>query len=167
VDLPRHAAARGRTFLGKPLGWTRGWIVVVLVWAVAAALLVAARVEVGPVTALSAREATAIDAVEASKVPAGGVGGEAGGAEGDLTTAEALQLVLKKYGTTAAAEGGAARPQWYAMDRPWEDRVYVHWELGDYEPLTWAVDDDGTVTPDAETKALLAGLARLERQDGL
>ena len=72
MDLPRHAASRGRTFAGKPLGWTRGWTVVVLVWAVAAAVLVAARVEVGHVTALSAREAAAIDAVEASKVAAGG-----------------------------------------------------------------------------------------------
>jgi hypothetical protein len=167
MDLPRHAAPRGRTFLGKPLGWTRGWTVVVLVWAVAAALLVAARVEVGHVTALSAREAAAIGAVEASKVPAGGVGGEAGGAEGELTTAEALQLVLQKYGATATTEGGAARPQWYAMDRPWEDRVYVYWELGDYEPLAWLVDDDGTVTPDAETTVLLTGLARLEGQGGL
>jgi hypothetical protein len=158
MDLPRHAASRGRTLAGKPLGWTRGWTVVVLVWAVAAAVLVAARVEVGHVTALSAREAAAIDAVEASKVAAGG---------GELTTAEALQLVLKKYGTTAAAEGGAARPQWYAMDRPWEDRVYVYWELGDYRPLAWAVDDDGTVVPDAETKVLLAGLARLEGEGGL
>ena len=165
MDLPRHAAPGGRTLAGKPLGWTRGWTVVVLVWALAAAVLVAARVEVGHVTALSAREAAAIDAVEASKVAAGGVGGEAGG--GELTTAEALQLVLKKYGTTAAAEGGAARPQWYAMDRPWEDRVYVYWELGDYQPLAWAVDDDGTVTPDAETEVLLTGLARLEGQGGL
>ena len=165
MDLPRHAAPRGRTLAGKPLGWTRGWTVVVLVWALAAAVLVAARVEVGHVTALSAREAAAIDAVEASKVAAGGVGGAAGG--GELTTAEALQLVLKKYGTTAAAEGGAARPQWYAMDRPWEDRVYVYWELGDYRPLAWAVDDDGTVVPDAETKVLLAGLARLEGEGGL
>jgi hypothetical protein len=167
MDLPRHAAPRGRTLLGKPLGWTRGWTVVVLVWAVAAALLVSARVEVGHVTALSAREAAAIDAVEASKVPAGGVGGEAGGAEGEFTTAEALQLVLEKYGTTATAEGGAARPQWYAMDRPWEDRVYVYWELGDYKPLAWVVDDDGTVTPDADTTVLLTGLARLEGQGGL
>jgi hypothetical protein len=166
MDVPRHAAPRGRTFLGKPLGWTRGWTVVVLVWAVAAAVLVAARIEVGHVAALSAREAAAIDAVEASRVPEDG-GEEAGGAEGELTTVEALQLVLKKYGAAATVEGGAARPRWYAMDRPWEDRVYVYWELGDYEPLAWVVDDDGTVTPDAETTVLLTGLARLEGQGGL
>ena len=52
------------------------------------------------------------------------------------------------------------------MDRPWEDRVYVYWELGDYEPLAWTVDDDGTVTPDADTERLLVGLARLEGEGG-
>jgi hypothetical protein len=165
MDVPAHASSAGRTVLGKPLGWTRGWTVVVLVWALAAALLVAARVEVGHVTALSAREAAAIDAVEASAVaiPAAGVGTN----QTPLTTGEALQLVLRRYGATAKGEGGGvARPQWYAIDRPWEDRVYVYWELGDYEPLAWTVDDDGTVTPDAGTRLLLVGLARLEAATG-
>lgn len=148
----------GRTVLGKPLRWTSGWTVVVLVWAVAAVFLVAARVEVGHVTALSAREAAAIDAVEAAEVVPGA------GAP-SVTTAAALQLVLRRYGATAdGGGGGVARPQWYAIDRPWEDRVYVFWELSDYEPLAWTVDDDGTVTPEAETRLLLAGLARLEAE---
>ena len=154
MDLPRYAPPQDRTFFGKPLGWTHGWTVVVVVWAAAALLLVAARVEIGHVTALSAREAAAIDAVEAAAVPSG--------AGGDITTAEALQLVLAKYGATAAAGGGASKPQWYAMDRPWEDRVYVSWELGDYEPLGWTVDDDGTVTPDKTTRELLERLAEAD-----
>jgi hypothetical protein len=153
-----------RTVFGKPLGWTRGWTAVVVVWAVLAVLLVAARLEVGHVTALSAREAAAIDAVEAARVvvPAAGVGTET-----SVTTGEALQLVLGRSAATAKGEGGGvARPQWYAIDRPWEDRVYVYWELGDYEPLAWTVDDDGTVTPDAGTRLLLVGLARLEGAAG-
>jgi len=166
VDVSSHASRPGRTIFGKPLRWSRGWTVVVAVWAVAAVLLVSARIDVGHVTALSVREAAAIDAVEASVAAAGaGEGGVEGGA---LTTAEALQLVLRRYGPTAGeADGDAPRPQWFTMDRPWEDRVYVYWELGDYEPLAWAVDDDGTVTPDADTKLLLTGLARLETEGEL
>lgn len=144
-------APRPRTLFGKPLGWSRGWTVVVAVWVLVAALLVVARVGVGHVTALSAREAAAIDAVEAAEVGPG------------LTTAEALQLVLRHYGGTPTGDGGeVARPQWYAFDRPWEERVYVYWELGDYEPLAWAVDDDGTVTPEIETGVVLRGVARAE-----
>jgi len=144
------ALARGtRTVFGKPLGWTRGWTVVAVVWALAAGLLIGARIDVGHVTALSAREAAAIEAVDAKEVTPG------------LTSAEALQLVLRRYAATAAGDAGqVARPQWYALDRPWEDRVYVYWELGDYEPLAWTVDDDGTVTPDAGTMLLLRGVAR-------
>ena len=150
-----HAASalarRPRTVFGKPLGWTRGWTVVVAVWVLVAALLVMARVDAGHVTALSAREAAAIDAVEAAAVTSG------------LTTAEALQLVLRRYGGTSTGDGGqVARPQWYAFDRPWEERVYVYWELGDYQPLAWAVEDDGTVTPEGETSLILTGVARAE-----
>lgn len=164
MDLATPHARRPRTAFGKPLVWTRGWTAVVVVWAVAATLLVTARVEVGHVTALSAREAAAIDAVEAAVAQ----GADAPGTDASaLTTAEALQLVLKHYGATAGGEGGGvARPQWYALDRPWEDRVYVYWELGGYEPLGWTVDDDGTVTPDAETRVLLSGLARVEGEAG-
>jgi len=166
VDVSPQTVPAGRTVFGKPLRWSRGWTVVVAVWAVAAILLVSARIEVGRVTALSAREASAIEAVEASTADSGVA---VGGVEGDgLTTAEALQLVLRRYGATAGDEDGStARPQWFTMDRPWEDRVYVYWELGEYEPLAWAVDDDGTVTPDADTKLLLTGLARLETEGEL
>lgn len=169
MDVSSHPATAGRTVFGKPLGWSRGWTVVVTVWAVAAVLLVTARVDVGHVTALSAREAAAIDAVEGATVDSGVA--EGGAPREGLTTAQALQLVLRRYGGTAG-EGDAAasrvpRPQWFTMDRPWEDRVYVYWEFGDYEPLAWAVDDDGTVTPDGDTRLLLAGLARLEAEGKL
>lgn len=145
LPLPVHV----RTVFGKPLGWTRGWTVVVTVWAIATVLLVAARIDVGRVTALSAREEAAIAAVEAAEVTPG------------VTTAEALQLVLRMYGGAASGDAGdEARPQWYAFDRPWEERVYVYWELGGYEPLSWAVDDDGTVMAEAETGLVLRRLAR-------
>lgn len=139
----------GRTAFGKPLQWTRGWTAVAAVWVVAAALLVTARVDIGRVAALSAREAAAIEAVGAAEVEPG------------LTTAAALQLVLRRCGAAPADDGSAVtRPQWYAIDRPWEDRVYVYWELGDYEPLAWTVDDDGTVTPAGATSLLLRQVAR-------
>ena len=149
---PAPALARGtRTVFGKPLGWTRGWTVVAAVWALAAGLLIGARIDVGHVTALSVRESAAIEAVQAAEVAPG------------LTTAEALQLILRRYGATATGEPEqVARPRWYAFDRPWEERVYVYWELGDYEPLSWAVNDDGAVTPDGETSFVLKGVARAE-----
>jgi len=156
VATPRR---RVRTLFGRPLSWTTGWTVVLLVWALAAALLTVARLDIGHVTALSAREAAAIDAVETAPATMDEGGG--------TTTAAALQLVLKRYGGTAVDEEGTmTRPQWYAIDRPWEGRVHVYWELGDYTPLAWTVDDDGTVAASAETRLLLEGLVRLEEQGG-
>lgn len=156
VPTPRGPA---RTLFGRPLSWSTGWTVVLAVWALAAVLLAVARLDIGHVTALSAREAAAIDAVETAPATTDTGGG--------TTTAAALQLVLERYGGTAVdEEGRTARPQWYAIDRPWEGRVHVYWELGDYTPLAWTVNDDGTVTASAETQLLLEGLVRLEEQDG-
>lgn len=137
-----------RTAFGKPLGWTRGWAVVVTVWIVTAALLVAARVDVGRVTALSPREAHAIAAVQAAEVESG------------VRTAAVLQTLMRRHGVALEAGGsGPARPRWYAIDRPWERRVYVYWELPNDGRLAWTVDDDGAVTPSAETALVLRSAA--------
>lgn len=139
----------GRSAFGKPLVWTRGWTVVAAVWAVAAALLLAARIDVGRVAALSPREARAVAAVQAAEVEPG------------VTTAAALQTVMRRHGVALDREdGGPARPRWYAIDRPWERRVYVYWELPDDGTLAWTVDDGGAVTPSAETALVLRAAAR-------
>lgn len=147
VGSPQGPAVR--TAFGKPLVWTRGWAAVLAVWTLAAVLLVAARVDVGRVAALSAREARAIAAVQAAEVEPGG-----------MKTAAALQVLMRRHGAALEATGGGpVRPRWYAIDRPWEDRVYVYWELQGHGALAWTVDDDGTVRPSAETALVLRAAA--------
>ncbi|MEI6726549.1 MAG: hypothetical protein WCN81_10070 [Actinomycetes bacterium] len=130
-----------RTFFGKPLRWTRGWTIVVVVWALAALALTVVRVEMGHLTVLSPRERGAISQVERGRLQPG------------VTYGQALVLVLARMG---ASEGS---PTWYVQDRPWEHRVYVDWQLGS-DVLSWGVSYRGQVTPSPETALILKEFER-------
>lgn len=126
---------------GKPLALTRAWIVVFAIWAVAAGLLGAARIEMGRLPVLSARERAAVAAVEKARMADG------------TTYGQALTLVRKAHDVLGGLAGqgplsrlGAQPPtaRWYVIDRPWEHTVYVAWELsdplsGDVLRLVWTV----------------------------
>jgi len=149
-----HGPTRYALF-GKPLGWTRGWTVVVLVWAVAAVCLGAARVSMGHMSVLTPSELGAVNAVQASKV--------AGGA-----TSEAVLHYLSTHDLSVTGQllhrKPAGKATWYAFDRPWEHRTYVTWELPSQRLLlSWTVQGE-RVRPDAETKVELAKAAKLMSQ---
>jgi hypothetical protein len=135
------------TFGNKPLQWTRGWTVVVAVWIIVAVALGLARIELGHLTALSARESKAIAQLRAAPL------------EDGVTYGQALQLVRQRF----ELMGGT--PQWYVNDRSWERQVWIEWDmksgLGDVL-LLWHVGYDGAVHPDPDT---LFHLKDLVRQD--
>jgi hypothetical protein len=133
---------------GKPLVWTRGWAIVVAVWLVCALLLGLCRLQMGHLAALSPREAAAVSAVEHSRLAGGFSGSEL---LGQLASTYATQL----FGPSVAG----ASPRWYAVDRPWEHRVYVLWELGP-ATLSFTVQS-GTVRPDDSARLVLTIVARL------
>ena len=119
---------------GKPLALTRAWIVVFAIWAVAGGLLIAARVEMGHLPALTVREQAAIGAVEKARMTDG------------TSYGQALRLVRKALDPLGGLTGQApfsgltvkqSAPRWYVIDRPWEHTVYVAWELED--PLSGQV----------------------------
>jgi hypothetical protein len=142
--------APARTFFGKPLRFTAAWAAVFLIWAGAAGGLAAVRLDMGHLTALSQRERAAIVEVQKAEL------------ERDVTNGEALAMVLARFG----AVFGTA-PQWYVQDRPWEDKVYVTWELGADLRLGWTVAYDGAVAPGAETELFLKQVVRAgEPQSG-
>jgi hypothetical protein len=130
-----------RTFFGKPLRWTKGWTVVVIVWALAAVALAVVRVEMGHLTVLSPRERGAISQVERGRLQPG------------VTYGQALVLVLARMGASAGT------PTWYVQDRPWEHRVYVDWQVG-ADVLSWGVSYGGQVTPSPETTLILTQFER-------
>jgi len=130
-----------RTFFGKPLRWTKGWTVVVVVWALVAVSLAVVRLEMGHLTVLSARERGAIAQVERGHLQPG------------VTYGQALVLVLARMGASAG------RPTWYVQDRPWEHRVYVDWQLG-ADVLSWGVSYGGQVTPSSQTALILKEFER-------
>jgi len=136
--------------LGKPLRFTAAWAAVFLIWAGAAGGLAAVRLDMGHLTALSQRERTAIIDVQGAEVERG------------VTNGEALAMVLARFGAVV----GAA-PQWYVQDRPWEDKVYVTWELGADLRLGWTVAYDGTVAAGAETELFLKQVVRAGEPQGL
>jgi DNA-directed RNA polymerase subunit RPC12/RpoP len=130
-----------RTFFGKPLRWTRGWSIVVVVWVLAAVALAVVRVEMGQLTVLSPRERDAISHVERGHLQLG------------VTYGQALVLVLARMGASAGT------PTWYVQDRPWEHRVYVDWQLG-ADVLSWGVSYGGQVTPSPQTALILKEFER-------
>jgi hypothetical protein len=145
LDAARVPATSGRTFLGKPLGWTSGWTIVFAIWLVAGAALVLARIDMGHLTALSARESAAITAVERGQLEAG------------VTYSHALDLLAARVDPLAKLTGqtnSRARARWFAFDRPWEKRIYVYWEFPGYVPLAWTVGG-GEVKPDGDTAKVL------------
>jgi hypothetical protein len=130
-----------RTFFGKPLHWSKGWTVVVVVWALVAVSLAVVRTEMGHLTALSPRERGAISQVQRGRLQPG------------VTYGQALVLVLARMGASAGT------PAWYVQDRPWEHRVYVDWQLG-ADVLSWGVSYGGQVTPSPETALILKEFER-------
>jgi hypothetical protein len=138
------------TFFGKPLRFTAAWAAVFLIWAGAAGGLAAVRLDMAHLTALSQRERTAIVDVRGAELERGDTNGEA------------LAMVMARFGAVV----GTA-PQWYVQGRPWQDKVYVTWELGSDLRLGWTVAYDGTVTPGAETEPFLKQVVRAgEPQQG-
>ncbi|HEY5491724.1 MAG TPA: zinc ribbon domain-containing protein [Gemmatimonadaceae bacterium] len=137
--VPGGSAPETRYLFGKPLRWTRAWTVVVLVWAVAAAGLVIARVEVGQSVVLMLRERGAVAAVQRAPLESG------------LTYGEAFLRVEKQLGVAPASA------RWYVQDRAWEKVFEVHQVLG-RQDLAWAVSYGGKVAPDAGTAGILKEL---------
>jgi hypothetical protein len=147
---PQPAPAAARTLFGKPLRFTAAWAAVFLIWAGATGGLAAARLDIGHLTALSQRERAAIVEVQEAEL------------ERDVTNSEALAMVLARFGAVFETA-----PQWYVQDRPWEDKVYVTWELGADLRLGWTVAYDGAVAPGAETELFLKQVVRAgEPQSG-
>jgi hypothetical protein len=128
-----------RYFFGRPLRWTRAWTVVVLVWAVAACGLVAARVEAGHGAVLTSRERVAIVAVQRAPLETG------------VTYGEALRRVEKRLGVSSTSA------RWYVQDRAWEKTLAVHRVLGG-DDLSWTVSYGGRVAPDSGTAGIMKEL---------
>jgi hypothetical protein len=134
-SAPARSPERERLFaFGKPLALTRAWIVVFVIWAASAGTLAVARVEMGHLPVLTARERAAIGAVEKARMADG------------TSYGQALRLVRKSLDPLAGLAGQGplsgltvqqSAPRWYVIDRPWEHTVYVAWELQD--PLTGEV----------------------------
>ena len=142
AGLPRAA-------FGRPLGWTRGWTMVVAVWVVCACFLGAARLQMGHLAALDAREVAAVAAVRQARM-----GG--GPRYGDL-----LRLLAGPYaGRLLGARHERHTARWYAFDRPWEHRVYVVWQLGDTVALDFTVQG-GAVQADAGARLMLKTVSRM------
>jgi hypothetical protein len=143
---PGGHARRPRTFMGKPLAWTRGWTVVVAIWVVVAVLLFSARAGMGDVETFRPEDEAALDAVPAAVMP----GGETSYGDALATMDERLRWEAGQRTTVAET--------WYILPRPWEDRVYIILEVDRGEHgsfmLGWWVED-GTVTADPETLAFL------------
>lgn len=127
---------------GKPLVWSRSWTVVVVVWVLAGGLLLAARLQMGHLTAWTPREAAAVGAVRAH-TPDG------------MHRCDELLGALARH--LAWRAGRHEVPVWYAFDRPWERRVYVTWEWGDEVALSFVVER-GKVVSDRRTRAILDAL---------
>ena len=143
------------TLFGKPLGWTRGWTIVVLVWLVAAVALGAARVSMGHMSVLTPSELAAVKLVQAQKLPTG-------------ATSEAVLHYLTTHDPSLTGQLSSqflhtkvkGTATWYAFSRPWEHRIYVTWELPERGLLfSWTVEN-GQARPDDETRLALAKAAQ-------
>ena len=144
------------TIGGKALEWSRGWTVVVVIWAIVAVGLVATRVEMGSLTVMTPAETAAIAAVQAVKLPTGA------STETVLRYSATHDLTLEGHVATIPAGG---TQMWYAFDRPWEHRIYVYTELpgasmvGKNADLSWTVSN-GVATADGATRAALTKAAQ-------
>lgn len=150
-----HSRERLSVF-GKPLALTRAWMVVFAIWALTGGLLAVARVEMGHLPLLTARERAAIAAVERARMADG------------TSYGQALRLVRRALDPLAGLAdqgplGGLTveqpAPRWYVIDRPWERTVYVAWELEDplssqVLRLVWTVQE-GSVKADPSSYAYL------------
>ncbi len=152
------SGSRGRVYTigGKALAWSPGWTVVLVVWAIVAASLVAIRVDMGRLTVMTRGETAAIAAVKQIK----------------LLTGAPTETVLRYSAThDLNLEGHLVQikpkkaQMWYAFDRSWEHRTYVYYELpgtslvGTNVVLSWSVTD-GVATADGSTRLALAKAAR-------
>jgi hypothetical protein len=126
---------------GKPLGWTRAWTLVLVVWAVAAFGLVVARVEVGHSAVLTPRERASIAAVQRASLETG------------VTYDEALRRVEKQLGVSPASA------RWYVQDQAWREALAVHCVLGQ-DDLSWRVSYGGQVAADPGTAGILKELMK-------
>jgi hypothetical protein len=135
-------SADTRTYiLGKPLGWTRAWTVVFLVWVAVASGLVVARVEVGHSAVFTPRERASIGAVQRAPLETG------------VTYGEALRRVEKLLGVSSASA------RWYVQDQAWGKVLAVHCVLGQ-DDLSWTVSYGGRVAADPGTAGILKGLIK-------
>ncbi len=140
----------------KPLQWSRGWAVVLAVWAVVAVGLVATRVAMGPVTVMTPAERAAVSAVQAIKLPTGAA------TETVLRYSATHDLTLE--GHVAAIPPGGTQ-MWYAFDRPWEHKTYVYTTLpgtsmiGKNVVLSWTVEGSDA-SADGATRAALTKAAQ-------
>jgi len=134
VGVSPSERARDLRLFGKPLYWTRGWKLVLVVLAAAGALLLCTRLGMGSLPVWSPREARAIRLVLDYR-PVG--------------RHSVRQIIAENFGPNAG--------EWYAVDRRWEDRVYVIWEWRGHG-LVFAVEGR-EVIPDEGTRR---GLERVE-----
>jgi len=142
APAPREGNAdASRYFFGKPLGWTRAWTVVLLVWVAAASGLLVARVEAGRSAVFTPRERGAIAAVQATPLETG------------MTYGDALRRVEKQLGVSPSSA------RWYVQDRAWEKSLAVHCVLGG-EDLSWMVSYGGRAVPDPGTAGILKELMK-------
>ena len=157
VDVGRAAAPPpgprpARTLLGKPLAWSSRWTAVAAIVGVCACCLGVARLQMGHLTAFSAREAAAVATVQ----------------HAHLTDGQRYGDLLRLLATTRAQrllgiDGGLQTPRWYAFDRPWERRVYIVWGLGDRRTLSFVVHN-GVVRTDSTTRLVFAAVSRWQTQ---
>ncbi len=140
----------------KPLQWSRGWAIVLVIWAVVAVGLVATRVAMGPVAVMTPAERAAVSAVQAIKLPTGAA------TETVLRYSATHDLTLE--GHVAAIPPGGTQ-MWYAFDRPWEHKTYVYTTLpgtsmiGKNVVLSWTVEGSDA-SADGTTRAALTKAAQ-------
>jgi DNA-directed RNA polymerase subunit RPC12/RpoP len=142
-----RTGARERRLFGKPLRWTRGWTAVALVWLLVGSLLGLARLDMGHLTALTAHEQSAIAAVTSTRL-------DDGRSCGDL-----LALLSTRYAGVLLGTSRERTVRWFAIDRSWEHRVYVVWQLGGKVELAFTVQE-GRVAAESETALFLKSFAR-------
>lgn len=139
----RQTAPVQPTLIGKPLRWTRGWSMVVVVWLLVGGLLLTTRLQMGHLTAWTPREAAAVADVRAYRP------------DGTHRCDELIGVVAYEL---ARQKGRRESSRWFAFDRPWERRVYVVWEWGDQATLSFVVEH-GVVAPDEHTRLVLDAVA--------
>lgn len=137
-QTPRYVRRLG----DKPLQWDRRWFLVLAVWLAVGGALLAVRVDMGHLAALTPAERAAVTAVLAY--------------EPDGTHSCGELLAVLREGVLGPDSSGDAR--WYTTDRSWEQTIDVVWECSREAALTFTVCD-GAVHMDDATRRLLVSLA--------